>query len=96
SPESVKATRDLTADVQVIGFYRPDEKQDRNDATALLHLYQEQSPHVKVTMLDADQNAAEEQELGVTIPGSLALQYRNRPPVVLTLASQTESDVTGA
>lgn len=96
SPESVKATRNLTADLQVIGFYRPDEKQDRNDATALLHLYQQQSPHVKVTMLDADQNAAEEQELGVTIPGSLALQYRNRPPVILTLASQTESDVTGA
>jgi ABC-type uncharacterized transport system involved in gliding motility auxiliary subunit len=96
SPESVKATRALNSDLAVIGFYRPDQKQDRNDATALLHLYQQQSPHVKVTFLDADQNAAQEQQLGITIPGSLALEYKNRQPVILNLASQTESDVTGA
>ena len=31
-----------------------------------------------------------------TIPGSLVFEYRNRPPVVLTLASQAEFDITGA
>ena len=80
----------------MIGFYRPDQKQDRSTATAVLQLYQQQSPRVKVTFLDADQSAAEEQQLGVTIPGTLVFEYRNRPPVVLTLASQTESDITGA
>jgi ABC-type uncharacterized transport system involved in gliding motility auxiliary subunit len=96
APQSVKVGRALDSDLSVVGFYRPDQKQDRNTATALLQLYEQQSPHVKVTFLDADQNAAEARQLGVTIPGSLVFEYRNRPPVVLTLASQTESDVTGA
>jgi ABC-type uncharacterized transport system involved in gliding motility auxiliary subunit len=96
SPESVRITRALDANLYVIGFYRPDQKQDRSTATAILQLYSQQSPHVKVMFVDADQNAAEAQQLGVTIPGSLVFEYRNRPPVVLTLASQTESDITGA
>jgi ABC-type uncharacterized transport system involved in gliding motility auxiliary subunit len=96
SPESVKITRALDSNLYVIGFYRPDQKQDRSTVTAILQLYQQQSPRVKVTFLDADQNAAEAQQLGVTIPGSIVFEYRNRPPVVLTLATQTESDITGA
>src|SRR5207237_5587071 len=96
SQESVKVTRALDSNLYVIGFYRPDQKQDRNTAGAVLQLYQQQSPHVKVSFLDADQNAAEEHQLGVTIPGTLVFEYRNRPPVILTLASQTESDITGA
>jgi ABC-type uncharacterized transport system involved in gliding motility auxiliary subunit len=96
SPQSVKITRALDSNLYVIGFYRPDQKQDRRSAEAILQLYQAQSPHVKVTFVDADQNAAEAQQLGVTIPGSLVFEYRDRPPVVLNLASQTESDVTGA
>jgi ABC-type uncharacterized transport system involved in gliding motility auxiliary subunit len=96
APESVKVTRALSSNLYVVGFYRPDQKQDRTTATVLLQLYAHQSPHVKITFLDADQNAAEARQLGVTIPGSLVFEYKNRPPVVLTLASQTESDVTGA
>jgi ABC-type uncharacterized transport system involved in gliding motility auxiliary subunit len=96
SPKSVKITRALSSNLDVIGFYRPDQKQDRNAARAILQLYRQQSARVKVTFVDADQNAAEAQQLGVTIPGSLVFEYGNRPPVVLNLASQTESDVTGA
>lgn len=96
SPKSVLVTRQLDSDLTITGFFRPDEQDSKRQLLSLLDLYQQQSPHVKVRVVDADQNAAQAQSLGVTIPGSIVLQYRTRPPVVLSLASQTEADVTGA
>jgi ABC-type uncharacterized transport system involved in gliding motility auxiliary subunit len=96
SPKSVLVTKKLSSDLVVTGFYRPDEQQSKRDVQTLLGLYRQQSPHVKPRFVDADQNSALAQRLGVTIPGSIVLQYKEKPPVVLSLASQSESDVTAA
>ncbi len=96
SEKSTLITRRLGADLAVTGFFRPDQQDSQRRVQGLLSLYQQQSGHVKVHYLDPDLNALQARQLGVTIPGSLVLQYRGKPPLVLTLASQTESDVTGA
>jgi ABC-type uncharacterized transport system involved in gliding motility auxiliary subunit len=96
SPKSVLVTRQLDSDLTVTGFYRPNEETSKHQALTLLDLYHLQSPHVKVRMVDADQNAAQARALGVTITGSIVLQYKSKPPVVLSLAAQSEADVTGA
>lgn len=96
SPKSVLVTRQLDSDLQVTGFFRPDQQSTKRDVQSLLNLYRQQSQHVKVRFVDPDQNAAQAISLGVTIPGSVVLQYKNRAPVVLNLVQQTEADVTGA
>jgi ABC-type uncharacterized transport system involved in gliding motility auxiliary subunit len=96
SQKSVLVTRRLDADLVVTGFFRPDQQTPKRDAGTLLALYQQESPYVKVRFADPDQNSAQAVRLGVTIAGSIVLQYKSKAPVVLTLASQTESDVSGA
>ena len=96
SPTSARVARQLDSDLVVTGFFRPDEERTRSDAQGLLDLYQQQSPRVKVRFADPDQDGALALSLGVRIPGSLVLQYRTRPPVVLDLSQQTEADVTRA
>lgn len=96
SPKSVQVTGQLDSELVVTAFFRPDELGSKRDAQALLDLYKQESPRVKVRFLDPDQNAADALSLGVTVAGSMVLQYKSRPPVVLNLASQTEADVTGA
>ncbi|MDQ6774108.1 MAG: GldG family protein [Candidatus Dormibacteraeota bacterium] len=96
SPESVQATQRLSSTLLVTGFFRPQDKTYRESAQALLSLYQEKSPNLKVRYLDPDQNVVEAKRFGVDISGDLVLEYQGRPPVILTLASQTESDITGA
>lgn len=96
APQSLLVVRRLDSDLVVTGFFRPDQKEQRRRAEALLALYQEQNPHFKVHWVDPDQDLAEAKRLGVDIAGDLVLEYKDRPPVVLTLASQTESDITGA
>gem|GEM_PF-1560457 len=96
TPQSVKVTRQLDSDLVVTGFFRPDEQAGKREAEDLFDLYKQWSPHLKVRFLDPDQNAADALSLGVTVAGSIVLQYKSRPPVVLNIASQTESDVTGA
>lgn len=96
SPKSVQVIKQVDSDLIVTGFFRPDELGSKRDTQALLDLYTQQSPHVKVRFLDPDQNGAEALSLGVTVAGSIVLQYKGRPAVVLNLASQTEADLTGA
>jgi len=96
APRSVQVTRQLDSDLVVTGFFRPDERDTRRQVQSLLDLYRQQSSHVKVRFADPDQNRSVVQSLGVTIAGSIVLQYRGRPPIVLNLAEQSESDVTGA
>ena len=97
SPKSTLVARKLDSDLTVTGFFRQqDDPSAKRQLTTLLGLYQQQSSHVKVRMVDADQEAALAKSLGVTIDQSVALQYRGKPPVVLSPASQTEPDVTGA
>jgi ABC-type uncharacterized transport system involved in gliding motility auxiliary subunit len=96
APQSVLVAHRLDSDLVVTGFFRPSEDSERRDVEALLGQYQAQSKHVVVRFVDPDTNAALAQRLGVTISGSLALQYKDKQPVVLTLASETEQDVTGA
>jgi ABC-type uncharacterized transport system involved in gliding motility auxiliary subunit len=96
SPKSDLVARKLDSDLRITGFYRPSQSDSKRQIEDLLSLYQQQSRFVKVQFADPDQNATQALSLGVTIPGSIVLQYRERPPVVLTLDAQTESDVTGA
>jgi gliding motility-associatede transport system auxiliary component len=96
SPRSALVAKQLDSDLVVTAFFQPDQGQTRHDVQTLLDLYRDQSPHVKVRFVDPDQNGALALSLGVKVPGSLVLQYRSKPAVVLDLAEQSESDVTGA
>jgi ABC-type uncharacterized transport system involved in gliding motility auxiliary subunit len=96
SPHSAQVVRQLDADLQVTGFFRPDQLQARRDVQTLLDLYRRQSPHVKVRFVDPGQEGLLTQRLGVQGPGSVVLQYKSKPPVVLELAQQSEADVTAA
>jgi ABC-type uncharacterized transport system involved in gliding motility auxiliary subunit len=97
SPKSLAVLKQLSSDVQVTGFFRPgSDTAVRRDDAALLSEYQKSSPHVKVAFLDPDRNQGLANRLGVTINGSLAVQYKAKPAIVLPLGSQTETDVTGA
>jgi ABC-type uncharacterized transport system involved in gliding motility auxiliary subunit len=96
SPKSTLVVKKLDSDLLVTGFYRPSQSDGKRQAQDLLSLYQQQSHYVKTQFLDPDQNATQALSLGVSIPGSIVLQYRDRSPVVLNVESQTESDVTGA
>jgi len=97
SPKSLAVLGQLSADVQVTGFFRPGTNTaERRDDAALLSEYQKASPHVKVAFLDPDRNQATATKLGVTIGGSLTVQYKSKPAIVLPLGSQTEADITGA
>jgi len=97
SPKSLAVLGQLNADVQVTGFFRPGTNTaERRDDAALLGEYQKASPHVKVEFLDPDRNQATAKRLGVTIGGSLTVQYKSKPAIVLPLGSQTEADITGA
>lgn len=97
SPKSVLVVKRLDSDLTVVGFFRPgSDDSSRRDAQALLTEYQKQSSYVKVEFVDPDTNQQMVVKTGVTINGSLALLYKDRTPIVLNLASQTESDITSA
>ena len=96
SPQSVLITRELSADLLVTAFFRPDEQEAERQAETLLDLYRQQSPRVKVRFLDPDQDEGLALSLGVKVAGSIVLQYRERPPVVLDQAAQTEASLTTA
>lgn len=97
SPKSVAVVRKLDSDLAITGVFRPNTNATEHDADmALLAEYQRESPHVKVTFINPDQNQTLVQQLGVKINGALAIQYKDRAPVVLNLGSQAEQDITGA
>lgn len=96
SPKSLVVAKRLTVDLKVTGFFRPSEATDRATLEQLLAQYQVASPHVKVNFEDPDTHLEDVRRLGVRIPGSIALEYRGKPPVILTLASQREQDITSA
>jgi ABC-type uncharacterized transport system involved in gliding motility auxiliary subunit len=97
SPKSLAVLQQLQSDLQITGFFRPaSDVAARRDDVALLSEYEKASPHVKVAFLDPDRNQAQATRLGVTIDGSLALQYKAKQAIVLPLGSQTEADISGA
>jgi ABC-type uncharacterized transport system involved in gliding motility auxiliary subunit len=93
---SVTVARQLGADLVVTGFFRSDEQAAKRDAQSLLNLYRQQSPRMKVRFADPNQSAGLALSLGVRTSGSIALQYRGKPPVVLDAAQQDEADLTTA
>ncbi|HEY7198995.1 MAG TPA: GldG family protein [Candidatus Dormibacteraeota bacterium] len=96
SPRSVQVATQLDSDLVITGFFQPGQQPARHDVQTLLDLYRQQSPRVRVRFADPEQDAALAQSLGVVAPGSVVLQYRAKPPLVLGLAQQSESDVTAA
>ncbi|HEY4025428.1 MAG TPA: GldG family protein [Candidatus Dormibacteraeota bacterium] len=96
SSRSVTVVDRLDTDLVVTGFYRSDEQATKRDVQTLLNLYQQRSPHIKVRFLDPNQAGGLALSLGVKTSGSIVLQYRNKAPVVLNLAEQNESSLTGA
>jgi hypothetical protein len=96
SPRSVAVTRHLTSDLVATGFFRPAETQARRGVQDLLDLYRQQNPRVRVRFVDPDQDPALAIGIGATATGSLVLQYRTQPPIVLNRAEQSEPGVTGA
>jgi ABC-type uncharacterized transport system involved in gliding motility auxiliary subunit len=96
SPKSALVAKRLDADLQVTGFFRPDQSSSKRQVQDLLSLYQQQNPRVKFRFEDPDRSATQALSLGVTISGSVVMQYKNRAPVVLDLQSLSESDITGA
>lgn len=96
SPQSAVVARRLDSDLQVTGFFRPNEADSKRSVEELLSLYRQQTKHIRVTYLDPDSDPVKAKQLGVTIAGSVVLQYRDKQPIVLTLASETESDFTAA
>jgi ABC-type uncharacterized transport system len=93
---SVQVARQLDADLVVTAFFRPDQLTDRRDVETLVDLYRQQSSRVRLRFADPTVDAVLAQSLGVQTAGSVALQYRTRPPVVLGPGQQSEADVTGA
>lgn len=97
SPKSVAVLRQLDSDVTITGFFRPGtETADLSSATALLDQYRRASSHIKVSIVNPDTHAEQASRLGVTINGSFAVQYKDRPATVLLLGSHSESDFTSA
>ena len=96
SDQSARVTRALDADLTITGFFTPDQRRARAGVETLLDLYRQQSPRVLVRYADPNRDAVLAGRLGVEVPGSIALQYRERPAVVLDPAQQSESDVTAA
>jgi ABC-type uncharacterized transport system len=96
SDRSAQVTRSLNDDLTITAFFRSDQRQARAGVETLLDLYRQQSRRVHVRYADFERDAALAGRLGVDVPGSIALQYRSRPAVVLDPAQQSESDVTTA
>ncbi|HYW22908.1 MAG TPA: GldG family protein [Terriglobales bacterium] len=96
SPQSIQVIQRLDSDLAVTGFFRPDQLADRRDLQTLLDLYRQRSGHVKVRFADPQLDAGLALSLGARAAGSVVLQYRTRPPVVLDAGQQSESDVTTA
>lgn len=98
SSQSVAVLKRLDSELTVTGFYRPSaaETAARHNEETLLAQYRAQSGHVTVRMVDPDFNYELARRLGVTISGSLAIQYRSKKPFVLAPGSQSEQDLTSA
>jgi ABC-type uncharacterized transport system involved in gliding motility auxiliary subunit len=100
SGRSVAVMKRIDSPLTVTGFYRnnADETRARHNDETLLALYRAQSAHLTVRMVDPDANVELAKRLGVTSTGtgSLAIQYRGKPPIVLAHGSHTEQDLTSA
>jgi ABC-type uncharacterized transport system involved in gliding motility auxiliary subunit len=100
SGRSVAAMKRIDSPLSIRGFYRnsADEMRARHDDESLLALYRAQSGYLTVRMVDPDANFELAKRLGVTSTGSgsLAIQYKGKPPIVLAHGSHTEQDLTSA
>lgn len=96
TPRSIQAMRELGSDLTVTGLFPPAQRDAEDRAQALFDLYRRQSGHVKVRFLDPDQRGARPPGVARQPPGTVVLQYRDRPAVALDASRQTEAGVTEA
>ncbi len=94
SPQSVLVAQMLNRDVTVTGFFG--SRDDHSKLSQLLSLYQAQSPHIKVTFEDPNLHLADVRQYGVTVNQTLVVAYPGKQPILLTVGSQTEQDITTA
>jgi ABC-type uncharacterized transport system involved in gliding motility auxiliary subunit len=95
APQSVQVTKKLDADLNTVGFYTAEQSGVKRSVSDLLDLYKAQNPHFKVRFDDPRANPAGARRYGVSLNGTLVLDYKGRVEL-LTMGSQSEADITAA
>jgi ABC-type uncharacterized transport system involved in gliding motility auxiliary subunit len=90
--QTIKTLRSLPGDVEVIAFYRSDER-TRQTMADLLKEYAYYSPNFKYWFVDPDQNPLEAAEYGVTSYRTTLIRYQDKQEIV---SFETENKLTNA
>jgi hypothetical protein len=92
---SVQAARQLNADLNVVGLFRPSAGNGRAEAEALVSLYGAQSAHLRYVRESWDASTYDVQRYRVREPNTLVLIYGGKT-ALLSPRSQLEHDFTSA
>ena len=92
SPQTVKILKSLKNEMEVIAFYRSDER-TRQTMYDLLNEYSYYSPNFNFRFVDPDRNPAEAVKYGITSYRTTLLSYGDKKEVVGT---ESESRLTNA
>jgi ABC-type uncharacterized transport system involved in gliding motility auxiliary subunit len=92
APQTVKTLRSLPSDIEVIAFYRSDER-TRQAMADLLKEYSYYSPSFKFRFIDPDQSPLEAAEYGVTSYRTTLIRHEGKQEVV---SFESENKLTNA
>ncbi len=95
APQSVLAAKRLTADLQVVGLFRPGSPSHQTEFEALIRLYQAESSRVKYRSANVDTDLADVNLYKVKEPNTVVLDYSGKTQL-LTQGSQNEVGFTAA
>jgi ABC-type uncharacterized transport system involved in gliding motility auxiliary subunit len=95
APQSVLAAKRLTADLQVIGLFRPGSLSHQTESEALIRLYQAESSRVKYRSANVDTDVADVNRYKVKEPNTIVLDYGGKTQL-LAQGSQDEVGFTAA
>lgn len=93
SPQTLKVVRDLRDNIQVTGFFLPEDAPRKQQAEDLLKEYRARSDKISYEFVDPDLHPAEAQKFNIRQSGTLVFQRSERRQEVLTVG---ESDFTSA
>jgi ABC-type uncharacterized transport system involved in gliding motility auxiliary subunit len=92
APQTIKALRSLPSEVEVIAFYRSDER-TRQAMADLLKEYSYYSPNFKFWFVDPDQSPLEAAKYGVTSYRTTLIRYEGKEEIV---SFESENKLTNA